>query len=152
MSDASRPRLRFLALGLCLAGIAGCSGTTLSGDVTLNGQPVDGGTITLLAPGGGKQRNVAGDINGGRYTLTAAAGLAPGTYKVEIFWHQKTGRKLPNPNDIGTFVEEAKQVVPTQYNVATTLTAEVKSGSNTLNFDLKGPPPKVEKKAPSVRD
>jgi hypothetical protein len=71
---------------------------------------------------------------GGKYTIPSRPGLAPGSYKVAIGWNKPTGKKVGTPGDPGTTVDETAQVIPPKYNTQTTLTAEIKSGSNTVDF------------------
>jgi len=135
MASACRPGA---ALFLCLF-LTGCGSPGVSGTVTLDGQPVDGGTIALFPTGGGgagAPTGVPGEIKGGKYTLSAE-NLKPGEYRVEIYWYQKTGKQVENKNDPGTKVDETKQVIPDEYNRSTTLKVEVKSGSTTADFALK---------------
>ncbi|WP_143393293.1 hypothetical protein [Fimbriiglobus ruber] len=125
------------ALVASVALLAGCGGSArLEGTVTLDGQPVDGGTIAFT-PAGGQKSNLAGRIANGKYVIENAGTLAPGTYKVEINWPKKTGNMIPNKNDPGTQVDEVKQAIPMEYNTQSKLTAELKSGVNTNNFELK---------------
>jgi hypothetical protein len=120
---------------LVLAGCGG-KGSSVGGAVTFDGAPVDGGTITFV-PEGGTESPRGAQIVGGKYVLKSENGLAPGKYKVEIVWNKKTGKTIPNPNDPGTTLDETKQIIPTKYNSKTELTAEIKSGSNSFDFDLK---------------
>jgi hypothetical protein len=134
MSLLSSLRLRFAAFALPVVLLAGCGGTSrIEGTVTLDGQPVDGGTISFINPGGGE--NAGGKIQGGKYSIESK--LTPGTYKVEINWLKSTGKTVPNKSDVGTTQDETKQVIAMEYNKQSKLTAEIKSGSNTVNFELK---------------
>ena len=140
MIRARHLRLGFIPLVLCFVLLAGCSGSSrVEGTVTLDGQPVDGGTITFFPEGGGDQKNpnVPGQIINGKYSIDSAHKLAPGNYKVEVYWFKKTGKTISNPNDPGTTIEEAKQVIPDEFNKSSKLKAEISSGSNTVNFELK---------------
>lgn len=132
---SSLPRFCSIALVLPVLFLTGCGGGgRIEGTVTLDGQPVDGGTITFVSPdrnGGG----AGGPIQGGKYAIETK--LPPGTYKVEINWLKSTGKQLPNKNDPGTTVDETKQVIPMKYNTQSELTADIKSGSNNFNFELK---------------
>jgi len=152
MSPSPSLRFGFVALVFPVVFLAGCGGSgQIEGTVTLDGQPVDGGTISFI--GTGSQGNAGGQIQGGKYSVESK--LAPGTYKVEIDWMKKTGKTIPNKSDAGTTQDETKQVIPVEYNRQSKLTAEIKSGSNTINFELKSggavdtrapgaPPPKTK--------
>src|SRR3954468_9826812 len=95
------------ALILSLVAVTGCSSkTNVHGKVTLDGEKVDGGGITLRPAGEGKTVN--GEIKDGQYSLDSERGLQPGSYKVEISWNKKTGKLLPS-NDPPNKLEETKQ-------------------------------------------
>src|SRR5438552_15212314 len=91
-----------------LIAMAGCSSkTSVSGKVTYDGKSVDdGGTITFKPTGQGK--TVGGEIKDGKYYVDADRGLEAGSYKVEIYWNQKTGRQIVG-NDPPNKVDETKQ-------------------------------------------
>jgi hypothetical protein len=128
-------RSAIVALVLPVVLLAGCGGgSRIEGKVTLDGQPVDGGGIAFIDSSGGK--TASGRIEGGKYSIEAQ--LPPGSYKVEINWLKPTGKQVQNKSDPGTSVDETKQVIPMEYNTNSKLTADIKSGSNTFNFDLKG--------------
>ncbi len=58
---------------------------------------------------------------------------------MEIYWNKKTGKTVADTADTGAKTSETYQAIPSQYNTSTTLTADIKSGTNTgVNFDLKG--------------
>jgi hypothetical protein len=133
--------------------LPGCGGGGhLDGSVTLDGQPVDGGTITLVPSTGATGGRVSKEIEGGKYSFDS---LPTGEFKVEINWMKKTGKQLPSTNDTGTTVEEKKQLIPINYNTKTELSVEIKSGSNSKNFELKsgGPiaPTTTDKGAPAPK-
>jgi len=141
----SRPRhaLCLVPLVLALAVLAGCSSSKrvpVSGTVTFDGKPVDGGVIAFLpegdvAPGG--KGTVSGEIVEGKYSLPSGRGPDAGKYKVQITWNKKTGKQIDTPGDPGTKMDDTVQVIPPKYNKQTILTAEIKSGSNdNVNFEL----------------
>lgn len=135
MPLSSPSRFGFVAIVLPVVFLTGCGGSArIEGNVTLDGQPVDGGTIAFVSPDG-QGGNAGGRIQGGKYAIETK--LPPGAYKVEINWMKSTGKQLPNKSDPGTTVDETKQVIPMEYNTQSKLTADIKSGSNTFNFELK---------------
>lgn len=134
------PRLRiaFWLATLSVVVVSGCGGTaSVSGTVTLDNQPVDGGGIVFI-PEGGKDPAASGQINGGNYRIVTNKRLTPGKYTVQISWLKGTGKKVKNESDPGTEDEERVQYVPGEYNIGSKLSVELTSGSNTHNFDLKG--------------
>ena len=84
---------RALMAGAILA-IAGCDrgatiGCAISGEVTLDGMPVDGGNIQI-DPVEAKQTSASGAlIQAGRYSIPRQTGLAPGKYRVHIYWAER---------------------------------------------------------------
>jgi hypothetical protein len=117
--------------------MAGCGGPerqAVHGTVTLDGTPVDGGTINFL-PVDGKPDSVArGDIKAGSYSIPAGQGPVVGAYRIEIRWMRKTGRMV---SGFGTQAPEMASVIPDRYNRMSELKADIKPGDNSLDFDLK---------------
>jgi hypothetical protein len=137
-----------LLLGLSATG---CGGTgTVSGKVTYKGKPVPSGTITFQGSDGNP---VSAQLDKeGNYT---ARNVKTGDAKVtitaideskmlefaEALKKQRRGEG-PKPGDkpvIPQMPKGALNLVPAQYGQFDTsgLTATIKSGSNTQNFDLK---------------
>jgi len=124
-----------VVLVLCFAG---CSGSddgpktvTVSGEVILDGKPLEDGEIVFL-PADGQGRSDAGRISEGHYSFESTLGEK----KVDIqSWQEIPGtvKKLESGEEGG----EVEQVVPAKYNDETTLTANVTdSGEKTFNFAL----------------
>jgi len=133
-------RLALPVLALSLLVLSGCSRrAAVEGAVNFAGAPVDGGRIIFNpTEEGGKVPPVSADIVGGKYSLPAASGPVPGQYRVEITWKKKTGKQIDTPGDPGVKMDETVEAIPPTYNGAkTTLTADVKSGANKIDFDLK---------------
>jgi hypothetical protein len=125
-----------VAMVLCVC--AGCgSRVRVEGDVTLDGTPVDGGTILFLQGTGPGSDKGHAPIQGGKYDLTgeAAKNLTPGNYTIQIHWIQKLNRPGPDaPNaDTGAAV---KDLIPAKYNSKTTLTRDLTLGTNKVDFEL----------------
>jgi hypothetical protein len=126
-------------LGGCGAADDGLGRRAVSGMVTLDGQPLAAGSIQFEPQAGNTGTIVSGGgvILGGLYQIPRDKGLCPGKYKVSISSAgeaQATGAFEPP----GNRTPPPPEKVPTKYNVATTLSAEVKGdGPNSFNFDLK---------------
>jgi hypothetical protein len=132
-------------LGLVLAmGLSGCGGSSdnlpreaVSGSVTLGGQPLAKGTIVFAPTSDKLPTNATTGIVDGKYSIPRYEGLVPGSYKVAISSiNEMPETKSPHgaPGKVGP---PAKNLVPRQYNIASSLTKEVKGGeTNTFDFEL----------------
>lgn len=154
---------------VCLAALGllvGCSGgggadvgaVSVSGTVTLDGQPVEGATVAF-SPAGQGARSASGKTDGsGKFTLTsveAGDGAVPGSYAV-VITKITGGAAMQDPRGQGgeltpeqqkAIMEaaqgktpEEKNELPEKYAKADTsgLTAEVSGdGGNEFTFDLK---------------
>ncbi len=128
----------FLAC-LLLFAFVGCGGTQgrVSGHVTLDGQPLTKGDISFAPAGEGVA--ATGQINSrGNYSLMVgtSADIPPGSYRVTVVAVEPVAPTPENPEPLPNLL------TPKKYGNAATsdLTAEVKVGSNTFNFDLKSMP------------
>jgi hypothetical protein len=132
----------FFCLGLC-ALLAGCSGPKykgdkrypLSGEVTLDGQPVDLGSISVI-PEGSKGGASGGVINEGKYDVPEEKGPTAGTYRVQINWLKRTGRQLRDPES-GEMYDERREALPEKFHTKSELTVEVPAPDNRHDFTLK---------------
>jgi hypothetical protein len=125
-----------LAVAIALSALAGCGseGRAISGEVTVDGQPMEDGAILFVPDGGGSGRSEVGaSIVNGKYSVEEGRGPKPGKYKVQIRWMKKTGKKFQGADGVE---DEKVQALPPKFNTETTLTAEVKGGKNTINFPL----------------
>jgi hypothetical protein len=118
-------------LGMCLSAaiLCGCGGPgkdvpklgTVTGVVTLDGEPLENAMVQFV-PDHARMSGGKTDAQG-KYELNfneRLKGAAIGKHKVRI--------------TVGSPMEPQK--IPAKYNVQTELTAEVKEGPNTINFDL----------------
>jgi hypothetical protein len=129
-----------LSFALLVPVLTGCGGSAVTGKVTLDGRPVDGGSIIFISSGTLEKTQIGGEIVRGTYTLTGGRIPGPGTQRVEISWLKKTGNKVPMGDDPGNFRNETVQVIPLRYNTQSELTADLKgTGKNTFNFALTSP-------------
>jgi hypothetical protein len=152
---------RFVAFLAVAAMIVGCnsggsdSGAVKTGGVvTLDGQPVEGATVSFSPASGGKAASGITDSSG-RFSLTtleAGDGAMPGNYGVTVVKMAGGSEPAAQPKTMeeamkaglnkggpGTKVEPAKSLLPEKYNSTATsgLTAEVKSsGENDFEFKL----------------
>ena len=133
-----RMTMVLLAAGL-LSTALGCGAekVPVSGQVTLDGQPVAGpGIIAFYPQPPSELAGASAEIIDGKYEIPAEQGVLPGTYRVEINWPKPTGRQLPSA-DPGMTVEERIEAVPEKYNENSELTVEIQPDQTTHSFDLK---------------
>ncbi len=130
-----------------LLGLAGCGGSSdelpreeVSGEVTLDGQPLDSGSISFM-PGSPEIATQGGStIADGSYSIPEDLGLVPGAYTVRIT--SNLGDTTPAEDETGMPgmpPPPPKEALPPQYNIQSTLKAEVKTGGpNTFDYELTG--------------
>ncbi len=135
----SGSRTRGLApLALLLAVVVttfGCADSEsrqpVTGQVTLDGQPLPSGIINFR-PGPGLTANTSGTaIEDGRYRLPAQHGLLPGNYNVQIQSYRETGRMIQDPQ-VGPIPERAAA----QFEQQGPLQATIVPGPNQIDFHL----------------
>lgn len=122
---------------ISIVALTGCSGDkhrAVSGEVSLDGEPVSNGSILFL-PTSGDGKKGAAEITEGKYAIPAEQGLPPGNYRVEIRWSKPTGKQIPS-GDPGMMMDERSEAMPDKYNTASTLTAEIIAGNNRHDFKL----------------
>jgi hypothetical protein len=130
------------AWGMMLAGVLlagwGCGPKQhgIKGQVTLDGQLVGPGSIVFLPEEGTISRKASAAILDGQYEVPTEHGPLAGFFRVEISWMEKTGKQIPGV-DPGTMIPETREIMPAQYNSASTLKVEVKPGENVFDFHLK---------------
>lgn len=116
--------------------LAGCDArhrTTVEGNVTLGGEPLDAAEITFRPQASTPGPEFSGRVTAGHYRVEKA--VLPGVYWVDVRAWKKTGQKVRSP--FGEEVDEIVVATPARYWGATTeLKAELQQGPNTLNFDL----------------
>jgi hypothetical protein len=108
----------------------------LSGEVLFQGAPLKTGVIEFVSADGSQRSGAA--IEAGAYSIPAPKGLLPGKYIVRISCAQETEPAPAGPPGPESMAQPAPNLIPPQYNVDSTLAAEVaESGDNQFNFDLK---------------
>jgi hypothetical protein len=121
---------------------AGCGGDSLnrcsvSGTITLDGDPIADGYVTFKPEPGTACPVVAGRIKNGSYILPKKDGPVPGNYTVEVAAAAPTGKKVKSPYD-GKESDEMASIIPTQYTgiSKSILTASIVHGKNTVDLKL----------------
>jgi hypothetical protein len=108
-----------LAIALTLA--AGCRGApappkrgTIHGKVTLDGKPVAKANIRFIALES-SGINVLAAVTDGVYEVPEGQGPVKGKYRVE-FSVPRPGRRVPNPDIPGAWLEEPIETLPARYH------------------------------------
>jgi hypothetical protein len=129
------PAVLLLASG-CGGGGAGDRGA-VAGMVKLDGKPVEKGSILFTPIEGARGQVVGGEIENGRYQLSAKIGPAIGVNRVDIRAMRKTGKMVPKPfAPPGVTIPEQVEAVAERFNSKSTLKVLIKSGDNTADFDV----------------
>ncbi|QDT79013.1 carboxypeptidase-like regulatory domain-containing protein [Gimesia maris] len=104
----------------------------VTGVITMDGAPLEGAKVIFepqqATDKARRRASSATTESDGSYTLqynSDASGATPGSHKVLI-------SKMPDDPE-----QAGEQLIPAKYNNKTELTAEVKEGDNSFDFDLK---------------
>jgi len=120
---------------LLLPWLLGCSTDDLvaiSGQVTLDGNPLANGTITFV-PADGKGPSAGAVIENGSYRVR----VAPGSKKVQILGYKNLGQRRHDKNDPSSpMIDINEQIVPERYNKNTELNCEVDPNTGPLDFAI----------------
>lgn len=126
-----------LVVGLLVLSGCGGSGTdreTVSGAVTLDGKPLETGSILFTPEGPGS--TAGGEIENGQYNLSRELGLSPGSYRVQIQSWRPTGRTIRDAASGETF-EDLVSIIPPRYNERSELKVTIEQGTeNTFDYAL----------------
>jgi len=112
-------------LGVLL--ICGCDSgdrQSIAGTVTLDGQPLEKGTITFLPQSGTQGPTAGAEIADGKYAIPTAGGTFAGKFRVEITTARPNGKKM---DVAGQLYDIHEQFIPPEYNTASQLEAEIKA-------------------------
>ncbi len=131
-----------IALSLALFA-TGCGGAAtdgperadVKGTVTLDGQPLNGATITFM-PADNKGRVSGGTIENGNFSITGEFGATLGVQTVRINWQKPTGKKVKD-EDSGNEFDVTEEAIPAKYNTQSQEKVTIKSGPNEYKLDVK---------------
>jgi hypothetical protein len=106
----------------------------VSGNVSLDGAPLDSGSIRFSSVGGEKLVSSGAVIKEGAYHVPQEKGLLAGTYHVEI---TSPDTKAPPIKDTASGMLAAPERIPASYNVDSKRSIEVTSdGDNAFDFNI----------------
>jgi hypothetical protein len=138
-----KPFGRITAFLCTLALLPGCSSRPyegkqripLKGKVTVDGRPMDAGTISFVPDNVEANRPSGGVILDGQYDVPEPMGANEGSYRVEIHWQKPTGKKS-KAIDSDELIEQRREGLPDKYHKNTELKVEIKKDTTEFNFDL----------------
>lgn len=122
----------FICIAMTFIFLLGCgenSNCTMTGSITLDGNPVKSGNISFYSQDTEINKKIATVVENGKYQIETNEGLIPGKYKVEVHWAKETGKKIPSA-DPGIMMEQMIQGKES-------LEIEVNIGANKQDFKLK---------------
>jgi hypothetical protein len=132
-------RLLLLA-AISLAALLGCSQTKrmpIEGTVSLDGQPLEKGSIAFRPLPGTTGPTAGATIANGKFAIVPSGGPFAGNFVVEVSNVRPTGQKVHSPRT-GGLVDERSESLPARYNSRSELRAEVTAnGPNQFEFALK---------------
>ena len=126
--------LVWLFLGASIVPSAGCQQPdigTVSGRVTINGEPAENGSIAFF-PVSGASFTTGSEISQGRYR----AKVPPGKSRVEIRVSRIVGEQKLYDTPHSPTQPIMEELLPARYNVASELAIDVVVGINQYDFDL----------------
>jgi hypothetical protein len=137
-------RLGFLVALITLPTLpCGCGSRSdrlaVSGEVTLDGAPLDEGSIRLTSTGGGKLLASGAMIHDGKFHIPQEKGLPPGTYRVEMSSPDSKAPPVVYKSAPGepALPPTAPERIPPEYNSQSKHTVEVSNGGdNDFKFDI----------------
>jgi len=120
---------------LCCAAMAGCGEKsnrgTVSGNVTLDGQPIASGTIRFVPSDGGTATSEA-MIADGKYSVSVPAGEK----RVSISSSKVVGKRKAYDTPESPTMDIVQEAVPARYNAQSELKLTVQAGSQQKDFEL----------------
>lgn len=121
-----------VSLLLLTTGCGNSNEATLSGAVTIDGQPAKEGSIAFF-PADGQSRTTGAKIVEGKYSAVVPIGKA----RIEIRVPKVVGQRKLYDTPNSETQPLLQEMLPAKYNNETQLELDVGPGKNEKNFDLK---------------
>src|SRR5688572_27465169 len=135
------PVIALAMLGLAV--LSGCGPRSdklpVSGEVKLDGTPLDSGAIRLTSIGGEKVQASGAFIENGEFEIPQSKGLSPGAYHVEINSpNEDAPPVIDRATPGGPGIPTQPDRIPPEYNINSKQRVEVTAdGENHFIFDIK---------------
>ncbi|MBN1396339.1 MAG: carboxypeptidase regulatory-like domain-containing protein [Pirellulales bacterium] len=121
-----------IVAALAAVGCNSSGGLPVRGTVTLDGAPLENGSISYRPVDPSKTKGSGATIRDGRYEIPASHGLPPGKYLVTISAHRLTGRMVSSVD--GT--ERVPEVAAIVFAEKQPFEATVDASGGALDFRL----------------
>jgi hypothetical protein len=120
----------------CCSLVFGCTGDTkngtVSGTVTLDGEPLAKGVIQFV-PADGRTASAQAIIEDGKFS----AKVPIGEKRISISASKVVGKRKMYDTPDSPMVDKVEELLPAQYNSASKLTLNVTAGTQEPTYDLK---------------
>jgi hypothetical protein len=128
----------FLIFTVGCGGVPSAGRLPISGEVQLDGKPLDQGMIHFEpAPDLKKRMDAGAVITNGKYQIDADHGLIPGKYSVSISSYVK-GPASDDPMKAPAVAP--KERIADKYNTKSTVAVDVVAGKNKFDFKVESAP------------
>jgi hypothetical protein len=121
-----------LASATLFAAIGCANSTSVSGTITLDGEPLKQGSITFI-PADGTSQTASSLIKDGKFE----AKVPFGKHRIDIRSPKVIGKKPMYDTPDSPMVDEVEERVPSQYNTEGKEFRDVDSQTTQLDFDIK---------------
>ena len=138
MTAVSAGRLALLVIVIAAAGCGPASDRLpISGQITLDGGPLDSGSIHFTSKGGEKLLATGATVQNGEFHIPQEKGLPPGTYFVEISSPDTSAPLVAYQGEPGQprLPPTAPERIPAEYNADRTIEVTA-DGDNRFTFDI----------------
>ena len=106
----------------------------VSGTITLNGEPLQRGSI-LFAPTDPNSVSSGAEVSGGTFSIPPHQGLTSGTYAVRIYATDETAEQV-EPALPGPGINTQPERIPPEYNIKSKLSLEVLDEAAVFNLNI----------------
>lgn len=129
--------LMFIPLVGCQSSVDTDGRQAVTGEISLNGAPIQSGSIRFEPVGG--QTASGSTITDGKYTIPAEKGLKPGKYRVFINATAPDAEQRSAEDLMNNPGPPKKELIPAKYNTKSDVTVEVtEAGPNQFDFPIEG--------------
>lgn len=111
---------------------------SIHGFITVNGQPLELGSIMFVPSGTTRGPTSGGSIRNGMYSISQVHGPVVGDMNVR-FSAPKLNPGVPAPtgnNEIFRLMTQSEEMLPSHYNSKSTIHYTTKPGDNEFNYDI----------------